>query len=369
MSVLELHNRLMPDLQRRIALLALLSATLSAAPLCAQDVAEAARQERERKAAQPNAPHHVYTDEDLKRNKILTPEDSSRVIAHKQNSSVPENKETAPQLAEQKKETEPQVTEQNQNTESLGEVARRYRQEKAARQAEAEQAAKSESPSHYPLNLPPASLATPKPMVAPSSGSLRSDELKPAPSALLPAPHAYAPATRNNFPSRLSPFVPRDTIVPRSPVPSVPLAVLASSVHREKVQQGDSWWRLASRYLGKGSRWAELLRVNPGLSQDPHKLMAGTLVFVPKGVRPKKALPGPQILVRKGDTLWSLAREHFGCAQSWPQLAAANPEITNFTKLQIGSQLNLPESQVPACPATPQHTATRSAHLQVVNPQ
>jgi nucleoid-associated protein YgaU len=362
--VVELDNRPLPSLHRRIAVLALLSATLGLAPLRAQDVAEAARQERERKVAQQNAPHHVYTDDDLKRNKILTLEDASRVIAHKEIPTAPEKKETAPQLAEQAKETKPQVTEQNQNTESLGEVARRYRQEKTARQAE--QAAKSESPSRYPLDFPAASLAAPKPMVAPSTGSLRSDELKSTPRTIVPTPRTYAPVPRNNFPSRLSPFVPRDAVVPRSPAANVPLAVLAGSVHREKVLPGDSWWKLAGRYLGKGSRWAELLRVNPGLSQDPHKLIAGTLVFVPENVRPKKAPPGAQILVRKGDTLWSLAREHLGCGQSWPQLAAANPEITNFTKLQIGSKLNLPDKAAPVCLDT-QQQFVRSGHLQVAN--
>lgn len=341
----------MPYLHRKIAVLALLGATLSAVPLCAQDVAEAARQERERKAALQNAPHHVYTDEDLKRNKILTPEDASRVISRKENPPALEKQETAPQLAEKQRETEPQVSEQNQDMVSLGEVARRYRQEKAARQPE--QAAKNESPSRYALPLPSTSLATPKAMVALPAGSLRNDELKLAPPALVPAPRANAPAPRNNFPSRLSPFVPRDAVVPRSPAANVPLAVLAGSVHREKVQPGDSWWKLASRYLGKGSRWAELLRVNPGLSQDPHKLISGTLVFVPESLRPKKVPPGGQILVRKGDTLWSLAGEHLGCAQNWPQLAAANPEVTNFTKLQIGSKLCLPNSRKSACSVRP----------------
>ena len=44
-----------------------------------QDVAEAARQERARKEHARKS--HVYTDEDLKRAKILTPEDDERVSA------------------------------------------------------------------------------------------------------------------------------------------------------------------------------------------------------------------------------------------------------------------------------------------------
>lgn len=328
-----LNDRLKPCLRWRMVPLALLSATLSAVPLCAQDtqdVAEAARQERERKAAQQNAPHHVYTEQDLKRNKILTQEDESRVTARKAVPPAPE-----------KKNTEPQVVEQKQETESLGEVARYYREEKAARQAE--EAAKNAAPSRYPLGTPGASLAEPKPEAAPNIGSLRADELKPRARAVAPVP-------RNSFPSRVFPFVPRDSAVPRSSATDVPLAVLAESVRREKVQPGDSWWRLASRYLGKGSRWEELLRVNPGLSRDPGRLMAGTLVFVPASARSRPAAPpSGEIIVHKGDTLWSLAREHLGCGTLWPQLAAANPGITQFTKLQIDSRLKLPEKRASAC--------------------
>lgn len=327
----------MSYLPPRMVAFALLCGALSAAPLRAQDVAEAARQERERKAAKQNAPHHVYTEEDLKQNKILTEDDQSRVSARKAAPPAPEKKVVEPQVAEQKPE-------QKQETESLGEVARRYRQEKAARQAE--QAAKSESPTRYPLVLPNESLAAPKAEVAPESGSLRADELKSL-------PRMFAPKARNSFPSRVSPFISRDAVVPRSPAANVPLAVLADSLRREKVQPGDSWWKLASRYLGKGSRWEELVRVNPGLSRDPNQLMAGTFVFVPQRLRARASPPGVQLVVQKGDTLWSLAREHLGCGQSWPQLAAANPGITQFKKLQIGAKLNLPQGQIPACHLAP----------------
>src|SRR5437867_3791038 len=44
-----------------------------------QDVAEAARQERARR--EQEQPKHVYTDEDLRRAKILTPEDEARLAA------------------------------------------------------------------------------------------------------------------------------------------------------------------------------------------------------------------------------------------------------------------------------------------------
>ena len=87
-----------------------------------QDVADAARQAKARKADEQKSPKHVYTEDDLKRSVILTPDDQARVEARKKlQNSVP-----AEQNALQKPaETAPL-------TESLGEIARKYRQQKAA---------------------------------------------------------------------------------------------------------------------------------------------------------------------------------------------------------------------------------------------
>jgi len=101
----------------------LLSGMVCATGLHAQDAAEAARQERERKAAEAKAPRHVYTEDDLNRAKILTPEDQAKVAARKNN--PPEKKE---EQAKSAGESAP-------GEESLGEVARRYRKEKAEREA------------------------------------------------------------------------------------------------------------------------------------------------------------------------------------------------------------------------------------------
>ena len=55
----------------------------------AQDVAEAARQEKTRKESQQKKPKHVYTDEDLKRAQILRPEDRAELEAKKNRQPVP----------------------------------------------------------------------------------------------------------------------------------------------------------------------------------------------------------------------------------------------------------------------------------------
>jgi nucleoid-associated protein YgaU len=307
--------------------LALLCGALGGAPARSQDVAEAARQERERKAAREKNPHHIYTEEDLKRAKILTPEDDARIVSRKATTPVPQQQ--GHQL---------QVAEQPQESPSLGEVAQRYREQKAALQEEP--VAKEEEESRYPLELPAVMLAQPKPVMQPNINSLREDEL---PTTKRTSTAAAAAS------SRISRFAPRNVVAPAGVQPVGPVVVVASLVRKKQVLPGDSWWKLAQRYLGQGSRWQELWRVNPGLNRNPNRLAAGAMVFVPELTPAGGSPPGPPITVQAGDTLWSLAREQLGCAQRWPALAAANPQVTNYKKLQIGTKLNFPDGQQHEC--------------------
>src|SRR5260370_18850784 len=58
-------------------------AVFGATQCSAQDVAEAARQERAQKESKQKKSKHVYTEQDLKRAQILTPEDRPQLEAQK----------------------------------------------------------------------------------------------------------------------------------------------------------------------------------------------------------------------------------------------------------------------------------------------
>ena len=45
------------------------------------------------------------------------------------------------------------------------------------------------------------------------------------------------------------------------------------------VVSGDTLWQLARKYLGAGTRWTELLALNPTL-QDPRRLQVGVQLVV-----------------------------------------------------------------------------------------
>jgi nucleoid-associated protein YgaU len=303
-----------------------------------QDAAEAARAERARKAATAKTQKHVYTEEDLKRAQILTPDDQAKVAARKKNST------------EKKEEQAKSGGVSAPGEESLGEVARRYRKEKAER--EAARLLEQGNGSQFPMKLPEATLAAPKPLVQPKM------ETRPMENS-----------RRGMGAGRVSPFeprplrvVPRETIVPRSGdvrvgpreavkpkmaiVPNAPKVSIApeAGMVAWRVERGDSWWKLAENYLGNGARWRELREMNLTATEarTPELLLLGSTVMVPAGVVARPAVAAKSVTVKKGDTLWSIAKDNLGRGTAWKCLAEANPELGEPEQLQIGATVQLP---------------------------
>lgn len=310
-----------------IALFCLLAPLSLHTKIAAQDVVEAAREQQAQKSRQPAKPHHVYTDDDLKRARILTPEDQKQAAARKQSAPASTSEQA----------TGPAQPERTSPPESLGEIARRYRKEKAAREPEG--AATHRVPSQFRIEIPSTALAEPKPSIVP----LRVPPTTAAPSHVAPS---SAETRRSTAPARVSPFQPRRT--PASPVFSAARVNPSTRVPRREFQQlqvqpGDSLWKLAGEYLGDGSRWQELLSLNPALATHPDSLAAGSMVIVPGASELHPAQIGqPTITVQPSDTLWSLARVHLGRGSDWPRLAHANPQLSDYLHLQVGCKLHLP---------------------------
>jgi nucleoid-associated protein YgaU len=303
-----------------------------------QDAAEAARQEKARNAAQQETPRHVYSEEDLKRKKILTPEDHERIEARKREQKAAPAEQNAAQ-------TPPK--DNNPQNESLGEVARRFRQESVLRREELA-AKRMFAPFQY--EIPEGTLAAPDPGVAPLVGTGATGDTS-----------GWIPSVRRPTPNvRISPFQPRPLSGrPSASAPTLDVAPgiasrLADAIRsvegnaptagtkKIEVQQGQSWWKLAEIYLGDGARWPELRALNGAAGGPPELLKLGSSVWVPERNAVHQPSRRKTITVQEGDSLWSLAREHFGRGSLWNCLANANTGIVDYTHLAVGARVQLP---------------------------
>ena len=306
-----------------------------------QDVAEAARQERARNE-QAKKHKHVYTDEDLRRAKILTPDDEALVEAkRKQQPMSVQEQAQAPVDADNTLAQLP-----------LGDIARRYRNAKLAGQ--------TPEPFHLPFDEPVFAapvISVPEPEPPRPSFSLVHPNLAPVHPArvIAPAVHGPSPLRRlDPFTRRLAPAAPppvsrivAPSIAPAAPTSSVVTSIAppaasakpSSSLHTIIIQPGDSLWKLAQQNLGRGSRWQELLAANPSIV-DPTHIAAGTEILVPAKVTGLKS--DLKITVQRGDTLSRIARATYSRAAAWRCIAEANPEIADANRIYEGQQLVLP---------------------------
>ena len=376
MASTDLSSFTKPHVHRRVSLrqplrcgftIVLCSSLLFGAAQCraqaSQDVAEAARQVRARKD-QAKKQKHVYTDEDLRRAKILTPEDEALVEA---------KRKQQPQPAEEQAQA-PIDTDTGLAQLPLGDIARRYRNAKIA--------AQPVDPFHLPFDEPV--FATPvvsTPELEPPGPSFSPTHPNVAP--VRPAAAVVAPTVSNPTPlrrldpfarrfappappsiSRIAPVAPQPRPAPAMAPPAAPRAVApsitpatpkpggapsiapppvsakaSSPLHTIIVRPGDSLWKLAQQNLGRGSRWHELLAANPGIV-DPTRIATGTEIVVPARVTGLKS--DLNVTVRQGDTLTGIARVTYGRAAAWRCIAQANPEIADVNRIFEGQQLLLP---------------------------
>src|SRR6267154_356155 len=314
-------------------------AVLGATQCSAQGVAEAARQERTQKESKQKKTKHVYTEQDMKGDQIMTQEDRTQVEA-KKNPAVPPLAEK-PQDAVDAQSLPPDAP--------LGDVARRFRKQKESQKLE------RSAEFHLPFADAPA-LASPKPPAMP----LHPPHSNPAPPKFVPyqSPRKRSPFERPRVfmsaPSRVVPSHPpavrvapaqpaaRASIAPVAPV--VPVAPNgAAKLNAIVVKPGDSLWKIAAEKLGKGLRWHDLLAVNPAIV-DANYIAVGSQIYLPAGVALRTAT---KITVHKGDTLSKIARTQLRHASLWTCIAHANPVVQDTNLIYEGQSLFIPASCEP----------------------
>ncbi len=139
------------------------------------------------------------------------------------------------------------------------------------------------------------------------------------------------------------------------------LAPPAPSFRTVKIQKGDTPAKLAKRELGSGTRYQEILDANPGLVAT--KLQAGKDIRIPVAAAKAPELPSEPVrsaagplpgtptptaseriyVVKKGDTLSSIASREMGSANKWRELLTANDDVLHgSTALKLNTKLRIP---------------------------
>lgn len=141
------------------------------------------------------------------------------------------------------------------------------------------------------------------------------------------------------------------------------------------VQPGDTAWDLAATHLGSGSQWSEIVKANDGkiqpdggalrVGEDPY-LEPGWKLTIPGVPAPDTAPQDTEqqyetVTVERGQSLSSIADEHLGDADRWPEIAEASADISqpggyhleDPDQIDIGWTLRVPTDS----PAAPAHQA------------
>lgn len=262
----------------------------------AQSLGDIARQERERKRTQPSRETHVYTNEDLERPQILVPEDQARALAARRNVATPElqgSQAAVPIAPTAKKSLVVSPVAVAVRTKSLPRIPVRHPQPNS-RTGQACRQAPPSSPVErtVPLKMANAGMSLPgletQKQVSPRVGQHRANP---------------------------------------------------NATERVQIAPGDSLWRLAEWYMGTGGRWHELAELNPEIS-NPNLLHVGAWIHVPS----EASRHAKRIIVRPGDTLWSVAGAELGNSFAYPCIAAANPQLQSPDRILAGEELVLPQT-------------------------
>ena len=136
-----------------------------------------------------------------------------------------------------------------------------------------------DTPALAPVPMPAASMASPMPASYPMVSA--------TPAPLSPTTPTYASTSAAHTPRTPAPHkspyagpsVMDPTDLPSGGANAGPGATSAGASRQYRVQKGDTLFRIAKSHYGNGNRWQQIAAANPGLS--PASLQAGATIMVP----------------------------------------------------------------------------------------
>lgn len=106
------------------------------------------------------------------------------------------------------------------------------------------------------------------------------------------------------------------------------------------VKAGDRLWNIARKYLGKGTLYTEIMKLN-GLTSSNLKV-GQVLKVAPKKSETSAAATYTTYTVKKGDTLWDIAGMKLGNPRRYPEIMKASGLKSDA--LNIGQKLKIPKA-------------------------
>lgn len=113
------------------------------------------------------------------------------------------------------------------------------------------------------------------------------------------------------------------------------------------IERGDCLWNIAKEHMGDGLKWQEIYELNQNvLGSNPDLIYPGTTIQLPGGGTEIASFTAgaEHYIVKPGDNLWDISREHLGGGTHWGELYKANQDIigANPRLIHPGQDLTLP---------------------------
>jgi nucleoid-associated protein YgaU len=308
-----------------------------------QSLGDIARQEQERRKQEPRPSTYVYTNEDLKREQILVPEDRERVLAARRNESAPEIQVQAVEV--------PALPVPNLNVTMP-----------APELAIVPLATKLEVPASVPSPKTIRVVVKTTVVVHPQPQA----HVQPVPSLPAVSFELASSAPRRTLQHRdinqTRRIVPIEETSSRTTVNFASANVTQAQSAPNRAQHREAkeavtlvhFERTKSRTAPNFPSANLLLAASASHRTVQHqeaKPVVTVAGFVKKTTQVTPAIPNQEqaesaatVRVEHGDSLWKLAKEHLGSGTRWRELAEMNPEISNPGLIRVGDMIRLPNA-------------------------
>jgi LysM repeat protein len=122
------------------------------------------------------------------------------------------------------------------------------------------------------------------------------------------------------------------------------------------VEEGDSLYRLAARYLGDGNKWPQLQKLNADLLGDSENVQVGMIIKIApagaapasrsapastKPASPSKPAPAREYVVLKGDNLGKISLKLLGTSRRMDEIVKLN-NLKDPDDIRVGQSLKIP---------------------------